>query len=195
MRYVRLLRQLCQFAVITAHPACLALNKKTSLFQVVQRRNAAPSTTKVGKSPPSGTMFVVADSSVRDLEAAPLLQTSNGAVPGAAQGDEVLLPIEGLQMDQAMVHSGYESMGGQLTHVNAKTSHQNGKNGFANGRAGYVPPSAFSAELGKVRSVPDVSILDVPESMQTGPVLAPRSYEALQLFDSAPRGYSLLQPS
>ena len=179
--------------MITAHPACLALINY--VLQVVQRRNAVPSTTKVGKSPTSGTMFVVADSSVKDVEAAPLLQTSDAASPSAAQGGEVLLPVERLQMDQAMVHSGYESMGGQLTHVNAKASHQNGKNGYANGRAGYAQPSAFSAELGKVRSVPDVSILDVPESMQTGPVLAPRSYEALQLFDSAPRGYSLLQPS
>jgi hypothetical protein len=44
--------------------------------------------------------------------------------------------------------------------------------------------------------VPDVAILDIdPESLKgVAPQLAPRSYEALQVFDSAPRGFSLNQP-
>ena len=54
----------------------------------------------------------------------------------------------------------------------------------------------MSGELGKVQSVPDAAILDFkPEAVAASPQLAPRSYEALQVFDSAPRGFSLMQPT
>ena len=47
---------------------------------------------------------------------------------------------------------------------------------------------------GKVRPVPDQSVLEIPSTPVQPTPLGPRSYEALQVFDGAPRGYSLVQP-
>lgn len=119
----------------------------------------------------------------------PLLRAKNSLPEPLPDGAASALPNAGGDTGQATVVSGYENVGGPLTHVNSKGL-QNGRNGFALPQRGRSPPpGSFASEPGKVRPVPDHAVLNLPESM------APRSYEALQLYDSAPRGFSLAQPS
>ena len=125
--------------------------------------------------------YVVADSTAKEVD-------TSGARP-----PRPVSRMEAQPSCEVSLHSGYENIAGPLTHVNGKTGHAtNGKNGYV--KNGFH--TAVSGELGKVRSVPDAAILDIkPEAVGTSPQLAPRSYEALQVFDSAPRGFSLVQPS
>lgn len=143
------------------------------------RRSSAAA--KPSKLAGKNMTYVVADSTVKDVDSA------------AARPARPTSRMEAQPSCEVSLHSGYENLAGSLTHVNGKTGHAaNGKNGFV--KNGFH--TAVSGELGKVRSVPDAAILDIkPEAVAASPQLAPRSYEALQVFDSAPRGFSLVQPS
>lgn len=154
-----------------------------TLVQVTLRRSSAA--VKPSKLASKNMTYVVADSTVKEVEKpSARLNRLETKTPFGSQAQN---------SSGATMHSGYENIAGPLTHVN-------GKNGYAvSGKNGYVKNgfhTSVSGELGKVRSVPDAAILDIsPEAMGGSPQLAPRSYEALQVFDSAPRGFSLVQPS
>lgn len=138
------------------------------------------SAVKASKLPPKSTTYVVADSTVKEMDK-PAVRMS--------RIEKSSLGLQPARSSEATLHSGYENIAGPLTHVNGKTGHT-GKNGFV--KNGFHT----GEDLGKVRPVPDAAILDIsPDSMSSSPQLAPRSYEALQVFDSAPRGFSLVQPS
>lgn len=144
--------------------------------QVALRRPAAAKGSKF-----SGTAYVVADSTIKDPEAATaLLRASGGAAELDTCGRSTTLPA-GTDLEQATVNGGYAGLNGALTHVNGGNRTPKG-------------PQRTAFEPGKVWPVPDHSVLNLP-APKAGPGLAPRSYEALQLFDSAPRGLSLAQPS
>jgi hypothetical protein len=145
---------------------------------------------KLSKMPIRGTTYVVADSTLKDTDTTVDMRSPNRPPRPTHQHPGGSLQPSG--SCEVTLHSGYENknvVGGQLSHVN-------GKNGMG-AKAG--PPQGgrgFPGELGKVKSVPDVAILEIdPESMMSViPQMAPKSYEALQNFDSAPRGYDLAQP-
>lgn len=139
---------------------------------------------KPSKLMPKSTTYVVADSTAKESD-------MRAARPPTGLDSKVLGGLEAQRSCEATLHSGYENIAGNLTHVNNKNGYAPAKNGYSNGFH-----KGFNGEPGRVRSVPDSAILDIsPKAMSISPQLAPRSYEALQMFDSAPRGYSLVQPS
>ena len=144
---------------------------------------------KPSKLASKNTTYVVADSTAKEVDSS----AARALRPALRADSKSSTGMQSQHSCEATLHSGYENIGGPLTHVNGKTSQAvKGKNGYV--KNGFH--TAVSDELGKVRSVPDIAILDIkPEAVGMSPPLAPRSYEALQVFDSAPRGFSLVQPS
>jgi len=148
-----------------------------------------PASSKLSKLPNRGTTNVVADSTSKDPDTS--LDTRGAGRPPRPPLQPTASSLQPAGSCEATLHSGYETkniVGGQLSHVNGK--------GGLGGKAGpFQGGRGFPGELGRVKSVPDVAILDIdPESMMpVTPQLAPRSYEALQLYDSSPRGRSLAQ--
>jgi len=137
--------------------------------------------------PNRGTTYVVADSTLKDSEVIVDMRSPNRPPRPTLQ-----LPGNSLQPSgscEVTHHSGYEIktiVGGQRSP---------GATGLGRRAGPYQGGKLFPGELGRVNSVPDAAILSIdPESMKSvSPQLAPRSYEALQTFDSSPRGYSLAQ--
>ena len=155
-------------------------------LQVTLRRSSAA--VKPSKTSKNMT-YVVADSTSKENENPAKLPRGPSRLDSKST-----LGLQPQGSSEATLHSGYENIAGPLTHVNGKTGHAStGKNGYT-AKNGFH--TAVNGEVGKVRSVPDAAILDIgPEAVGGGPQMAPRSYEALQVFDSAPRGFSLVQPS